>query len=235
LPDIYACYERSQGHGTPAWRRAFHNVHGTRPCPRITFIGVWDTVGALGAPGFLGQLFNRNKYRYHQVCLNRNIQNAYQALAIDERRKPFAPNLWERPSGWGGALEQAWFPGVHSDVGGSLPRGGLANEALHWMVEKAQGLGLEFDDRFLAYYRPCFNSILHNSMTVGYRLLGQHLRTIGSRAAGDERLHQATLDRFQLRECAYAPSNLQAYLANAGTVQTWNTTRIARGAPCPDE
>ena len=68
----------------------------------------------------------------------RPIQNAFHALAIDERRKPFAPDIWEKPAGWAGQLEQAWFAGVHSNVGGSYAPDGLANEALHWIVEKAE-------------------------------------------------------------------------------------------------
>src|SRR5207253_7515445 len=115
------------------------------PCPPIRFIGVWDTVGALGAPGLLGQVFNSKKYLYHEVGLNPTIQNARQALAIDERRRPFAPNLWVRPANWGGHLAQAWFPGVHSNVGGGYTPDGLANEALHWIVEEAERLGLETD------------------------------------------------------------------------------------------
>ena len=86
VPEIYACYESSKGSGSPEWTEAFHNVHGTRPCPPIRFIGVWDTVGALGAPGLLGQVLNKKKYQYHDVGLNPAIQNAAQALAIDERR-----------------------------------------------------------------------------------------------------------------------------------------------------
>src|SRR5437879_4942411 len=64
VPEIYGCYEDNKGPGSPEWTRAFHNIQGTRPCPPITFVGVWDTVGALGAPGFFGQIFNRNKYKY---------------------------------------------------------------------------------------------------------------------------------------------------------------------------
>jgi uncharacterized protein (DUF2235 family) len=118
VPDLYACYESGQGSGTDAWTKAFQNVRNPRPCPPIKFIGVWDTVGALGAPGFLGQYLNNDKYKYHDVELNPNIQNAYHALAIDERRSPFTPNLWSRPPGWTGTLQQAWFAGVHCNVGG---------------------------------------------------------------------------------------------------------------------
>ena len=61
--------------------RHFTTSRTTHPCPPIRFIGVWDTVGALGAPGFLGQILNKDKYRYHDIELNPNIENAYQALA----------------------------------------------------------------------------------------------------------------------------------------------------------
>lgn len=232
IPEIYACYESSQGPGSAAWTRAFHNVQGTRPCPPIKFVGVWDTVGALGAPGFLGQLFNRRKYQYHAIGLNAHIQNAYHALAIDERRKPFAPAIWKRWEGWAGTLEQAWFPGVHSNVGGGYSPDGLANEALHWMVEKAEGLGLEFDKSFLAHYRPCFNSVLQDSMSTMYKLLGPYVRPIGRQLEDGESVHQSAFDRVSLPACDYAPGNLAAYLNSVQTARISNTAGVPRGTPC---
>src|SRR5262249_43207111 len=101
VPDLHDCYENNQGPGTDAWTKAFQNVRSPHACPPIKFMGVWDTVGALGAPGFLG-LLNKSKYKYHDVELNSYIENAYQALAIDERRSPFTPNLWTRPQNWKG-------------------------------------------------------------------------------------------------------------------------------------
>jgi hypothetical protein len=209
-------------------------VQGTRECPPILFVGVWDTVGALGAPGFLGRLFNRNKYRYHDIGLNSHILHAYHALAIDERRTPFAPDLWTRPDGWSGTLEQAWFAGAHSNVGGGQTPDGLANEALHWLVEKAEALGLEFDASFLSKYTPCFNSTLHDSMNGKYRLLGTHVRTIGRLASGGEVVHQSAIDRLKDPACAYAPQNLKTFLDSAAAAAARsNTARIARGSPCP--
>jgi uncharacterized protein (DUF2235 family) len=232
IPEIYACYESSAGPDSPAWARAFHNVQGTRPCPPIKFIGVWDTVGALGAPGFLGQLFNPRKYQYHEIGLNSHIQNAYHALAIDERRKPFAPDLWKRANGWVGNLEQVWFAGVHTNVGGSCTPDGLANEAMHWLVEKAEALGLEFDNEFLAHYLPCFNSVLHDSMTMMYKAMGAHVRAIGRRPGDGEAVHQSAIDRLNLAVCAYAPRNLTAYLDSVPEASVCTTRRIARGIPC---
>jgi uncharacterized protein (DUF2235 family) len=231
IPEIYGCYQNRNEPGSPEWQSAFRLVKNIRACPPIKFVGVWDTVGALGAPGLLGQILNKNKYQYHDVGLNPWIRNAYQALAIDERRKPFAPDIWKRPEGWTGTLEQAWFAGVHSNVGGGCAPDGLANEALHWIVEKAEGLGLQFDNAFLAYYLPCFNSVLQDSMSAMYKLFGPHVRSIGDQSSG-EAVHQSAIDRMNLPSCAYSPENLRAYLATAGPMKPYRTSRIDTGAPC---
>lgn len=230
-PELYGLYESSTPRGSAAWQHAFRKVEDRRPCPPIRFVGVWDTVGALGAPGALGQIFNRNKYKYHDIGLHDQIENAGHALAIDEQRKPFAPSLYTRPAGWKGKLEQAWFPGYHSNVGGSCHPDGMANEALHWIVGQAEALGLEFDAPFLANYWPCFNAQLHDSMTLLYKVMGRNVRPIGRQAADGEAIHQATLDRRNFPECAYDPENLRD--GAAGALPTVDTKRIARGKPCP--
>jgi uncharacterized protein (DUF2235 family) len=230
-PEIYDLYQSSTPSDSVEWKHAFRNINGTRPRPPISFIGVWDTVGALGAPGLFGQILNRNKYKYHDIGLNPMIQNAYHALAIDERRKPFAPSLWTRPAGWDGTLEQVWFAGVHSNVGGSYHPDGLANEALHWVIEKAENIGLEFDKSFLQYYRPCFNSVLNDSMTVIYKVMGPHVRPIGQQLADGEAIHQSVIDRKNFTACNYDPQNLQEYLGKVNP-RILNTVRIGRGKPC---
>lgn len=247
LPEIYSCYELNHGPGTPQWEHAFRRVKERQPCPPIKFIGVWDTVGALGAPGFIGKVASTlkkgNKYAYHDVGLHPAIQNAYHAMAIDERRSPFKPTLWERPAGWNGHLEQAWFPGVHSNVGGGYSPDGLANEALHWIVEKAEALGLEFDASYLAPFRPCFNAFRHESMSAKYRVFGEYRRPIGANLAHGEMVHQSALDRRnyfnglphpdeQAGETKYTPGNLELFLAASTQVPVAQTMRIARGVPC---
>jgi uncharacterized protein (DUF2235 family) len=233
VPELYSCYENNETPGTPRWQKAYHNIKDALPCPPIRFIGVWDTVGALGAPGFLGQLFNKKKYQYHDIGLHAAIQNAFQALALDERRKPFRPDVWVRPAGWTGRLQQAWFAGVHSNVGGGYAPDGLANEALHWMVERAEQLGLEFDSAYLKHYTPCFNSVLRDSMSTAYKLMGAVLRPIDADAARGEVIHQSAFDRMALAECRYTPKNLADYRATVPAPEVVNTARIARGTPCP--
>jgi len=230
VPDLYACYEANKGPGTEEWTRAFRRIQDARPCPPIRFIGVWDTVGALGAPGFLGQVFNKNKYQYHDVGLNAAVQHAYHALAVDERRKPFAPNLWTRPLDWTGVLEQAWFPGVHSNVGGGYAPDGLANQALHWIVEKAEALGLECDAAYLKHFKPCFNSVLHDSMSLMYRAMGPHVRPLGLFGAHGEAVHQSAVDRLQ-QVAGYRPRNLEEYVSRADARHA-RTAGVPAGVPC---
>ena len=231
VPEIYGCYESQHGKDSKEWAHAFRKVKDALPAPPIRMVGVWDTVGALGAPGFIGQVFNGNKYQYHDISLVPQIQNAYHAMAIDERRKAFKVNPWEKPAGWNGVLEQAWFAGVHSNVGGSYNPDGLANEALHWIVEKAEGLGLQFDSDYLAWFRPCFNANLNDSRTVAYKAMGAVQRPVGQYRAHGECLHRSVLDRLAHAPSNYRPPNLPAP-DGPQALPVVDTRRIARGTPC---
>ena len=75
-----------------------------------------------------------------------NVMNARHALALHELRNPFNPMLWSDGNGHSG-LRQVWFPGAHADVGGGylLHESGLANNALRWMAEEAQAIGLQIE------------------------------------------------------------------------------------------
>ena len=131
----------------------------------------------------------------------------------------------------GQVLEQTWFAGVHSNIGGGYAPDGLANEALHWIVEKAEGLGLAFDKSFLLHYRPCFNSAMRESMTLMYKVMGTHLRPLGEHAADGECGHKSAVDRLNLPAYGYDPDNLRAHIA-LGASHIVDTTRVPRGAPC---
>jgi hypothetical protein len=89
-------------------------------------------------------------YGFLDTSLSPNVQNAYHALAIDEKRCEFPPTLWTSAPAPGQTLEQVWFCGVHSDVGGGEPGNGegstaLSDITLSWMIDKASALGLQFD------------------------------------------------------------------------------------------
>ena len=113
--------------------------------PRIHFIGVWDTVGALGVPGT--NLFKR-KYDWHDTELSSIVDHAYQAVALDEHRSAYNVSLWTSKDGkqktGNRNVEQRWFIGAHANVGGGYGAGDtLADIPLSWMLTKAQQAGLK--------------------------------------------------------------------------------------------
>ena len=113
----------------------------------ITMVGVWDTVGSLGIPSAIGAV-DPILYGFLDTGLNPAVRNAYQALAIDEKRPEFPPTLWTSAPAEGQTMEQVWFCGVHSDVGGGEPDDfpgttALSDIALGWMMSKASAHGLQ--------------------------------------------------------------------------------------------
>ncbi|CAD0021957.1 unnamed protein product, partial [Aureobasidium pullulans] len=111
----------------------------------IRAIGCWDTVGALGIPinpvlqKHLGLPSFLHEYKWLDTRLSDNIENAFQALALDEHRAPFSPAVWEKPTGNHTFLRQTWFPGAHSNVGGSYDDTSTADISLAWMMDQLSG------------------------------------------------------------------------------------------------
>lgn len=135
---------------------------------RVHFIGVWDTVGALGFPAW-GWSFNlRYLFRngFHSLSPNRITDQVCHALAMDEIRTSFLPTLWELPEAPAEPrpqVEQAWFRGVHSDVGGGYPDRGLADITLGWMMDRAGARGLALRDGARAALQPRPEARIHTS------------------------------------------------------------------------
>ena len=144
----------------------------------IKYLGVWDTVGALGVPAhWLTAKFFNQKYQFHDQHLSSMVKSARHAVAIDEHRKTFPPALWSEKLGvmnrmalgvesdvaldprsrddW--AYRQEWFPGDHGSVGGGGDRLGLSSFACDWIAEGAQRVGLEMDPRVLDAIRNTRN------------------------------------------------------------------------------
>jgi uncharacterized protein (DUF2235 family) len=162
VDEAYALY-RNDLHPNDPQMVAFRAAHSREVL--IRFIGVWDTVGALGIPGVDAWFpFARGQYAFHDTDLSKIVQYAYQALALDEHRAAFTPTKWTRPAHTLGPdesatdwkpeqteVEQRWFIGAHADVGGGEAADGaghrpdaLPDIALAWLQAKASGAGLAF-------------------------------------------------------------------------------------------
>ena len=193
---------------------------------RIKFIGVWDTVGALGIPNLPTPAALRSRWLFHDVTLSTWVDNAFHALALDERRKPFEPTLWDQADDAPATqvLEQVWFAGVHSNVGGGYRDAGLSDIALLWMMNKAKHCGLAFDDQFVVKtLKPCPTGALRDSTAWFYKALGDGTRTIPEiRLRNDGkpmRTHESVATTAKERvdkDPTYHPPNLTAYLARGG-------------------
>ena len=166
-----------------------------RPCP-IHFIGVWDTVESL--------VMNAGK-RFHDATLNPEVKFGCHAVSIDERRKDFLPCLWdESHASEGQRLEQVWFPGVHSNVGGWYDERGLSNGALQWMIRKAMDCGMQVDEERLAQYVPNPHDKMHNSYSGFWRIRGSRTRKIPEGAL----IHRSAVERRDNPGNRYHPRNL---------------------------
>lgn len=129
----------------------------------INFLGVWDTVGALGIPDDLEllNLFDRGEnWGFHDTELGSHIKHARHAMAIDEWRACFTVTRWHNADSHADARE-VWFPGTHSDVGGGYVETGLSNIALEWMMKESGKCGLEFRPGLKINVDPC--GVIHNS------------------------------------------------------------------------
>jgi len=169
----------------------------SRRCP-VHFIGVWDTVSSL--------VMNAGK-RWHSGALNPDVKHGYHALSIDEKRKDFPPCLWlDDPANLarGQTIEQVWFAGVHSDVGGWYDERGLANISLHWMLEQAKARGLKIDQATLDARAADPHDEIHNSRKGIWKLRGTHVRQIPPGA----KVHRSVFDRKRRRSNNYRPKNL---------------------------
>ena len=162
---------------------------------KIKLLGVWDTVGALGAPygEILGYLVDKVfKCSFHDLELSESVDSAYHAMAADERRWPFRPtpieltayheerNRANRAEFGFSLYEQKWFPGVHSNVGGGYDRLGLSDCALEWMAECAKKNGLNVKALDQVQFAPgrAFDRNLTQPIEKSQKLYYQALTTL---------------------------------------------------------
>jgi uncharacterized protein (DUF2235 family) len=213
VPKAYGIYRSRHPRYQPREVEAtlFRKTFAVEETTRIKFIGVWDTVGALGNPLIL-KGFGNKKNQFHDTDLSSRINNAFHALAIDEKRKNFVATLWhQQPHSVGQVLEQVWFPGVHSDVGGGIPESGLSDIALQWMLTKAQSCNLNFDSFGI---NPDPRAAMHESYKGFYTLQPKLFRPMDKvdpkEGNTNESVHPAVVERYK-NDTTYRPENLVDY------------------------
>jgi uncharacterized protein (DUF2235 family) len=115
----------------------------------VRFLGLWDAVASFGLPG------NRVNIG-HKLTLPDNVEYCFHAMSLDERRGNFPLTRVALVKGGkpvAGRLEEVWFRGVHSDVGGGNENPGLNWISLDWMFANAHRCGLDIDQAAVARSR----------------------------------------------------------------------------------
>jgi len=165
----------------------------------IYFLGVWDTVPALGLSG-RAQFFTAPFTEHHQTELPTNVTHARHALPLHELRSRFAPLLWSGTSRAGQTLQQVWFPGAHSDVGGGYPQTEheWSDRALDWMAAEAAAKGLRL--KGLARPNRVPTAAIHNSITG---LFATATPTVRSALVNCAALPAATSSTFAIHAAAF--------------------------------
>lgn len=200
--------------------------------PGVDLLGVWDTVGSLGIPGNLLGRIGRRRHEFHDVTLGRKTKRAYQALAIDEHRRSFLPAVWDTSeTGPDQDVDQVWFVGAHSNVGGGYPDSVLSDQTFLWMVGKARPL-LDFDEDYLTRRVRVLEDqkvggVVINSRKGIWAALGKTLRPIGRDPS--ESVHPSAMARRGYKDAfekgsepfspyPYRSENLEAYLKSRGMI-----------------
>jgi len=200
----------------------------------IHFIGVWDTVCAVGLP-FRKTANWINKYIYHYTFsdqkLAKSIKYAFHALSIDDQRKSFHPYLMdESEKGADQTIEQVWFAGVHANIGGGYPKQGMSLVPLYWMLNKAQLIdekgdvqGIRFNLDKLVSYREGQN--VHDKMydsragfSFFYRYSPRDIHQLCLDNHVKPLIHSSVCERIYYGTEGYAPGNLPKNFS----VQAWD-------------
>ena len=189
----------------------FRKTFAVENITKIKFIGVWDTVGELGNPLFLNGIVSKRN-QFHDYDLSSHVNYAFQALAIDEKRKSFQDALWyQQADSKNQILEQVWFAGAHSDVGGGYLEHELSDVPLKWLLEKAQKYQLSFGT-----VEMNLNPIgkMHKSYKSFYMVFRKWSRKIGvvdsENGKTYETIHPSVLERYN-NDKTYRPKNLVDY------------------------
>jgi uncharacterized protein (DUF2235 family) len=255
-----ACGERARSH--PQDRHMACGETRSEKGPRIKpprpvevkFLGVYETVISLGprlkTEGDVATVVPQFAFLGGKTP-PAIVKTARQALAIDERRWDFRPQVWEGPAGASQSMEQVWFPGVHSNVGGGYSDDGLADAALQWMTAEAMAAGLDWDCTYLGHYRPYACGDRPDTDTgflhVAELFRGKAGKGVRQLPAG-AKLHDSVA-WLLLNDPSYRPQNLLQHLAQddkqidqfsdprlrsgvRAIVEEWKTGKARKPPPC---
>ena len=199
IKQAYKIYKTRNRNKRDRKAEAFVERHHTM-WSRIKFLGVWDTVAALGVPiksiDIVVDKIPLFRHRYQDLRLSTSVEHAYHALAIDDQRLTFHPTLWDKELEEHQTMKQVWFCGMHTDVGGGYAEHGLSDISLEWMIQMAVDHGLRIYPRHEQEIAPKPDGTMHNSRgSTLTRLYRRKVRSWNTATHGKPVLHESVLKR----------------------------------------
>jgi uncharacterized protein (DUF2235 family) len=207
VPVAYGIYRTRDDNADSFTAKIFRSAFSREA--NFKFLGVWDTVGALGIPLDLLKDVNMKFYEFHDTKLSSIVENAYHAVAIDEHRQDYTATLWNPESAPPQKMEQRWFVGAHCDVGGGYDDRRLSDTTLRWMQDKASTLGLALDavqvgaKNHLGEFTDSYAEFLGG---IYARKNPRHYRAIGATRFGNETIDESVRRRRD-EDRDYEPQN----------------------------
>ena len=215
INEAYKLYKNPNEKPDGAVSQEFRSKFSVNQKIPVHFVGVWDTVGALGLPKSIFG-FIQDKHLFYDNKIGSIIKTARHALSIDELREDFEPTIWQQDYEKKVDLKQVWFAGVHADIGGSYPpdENGLklSDIPMMWMKKEAELQSLQFQPHIEnVQINPLAKQ--HNEYRRIFKLLGKLSRKI----LPETPIHISVKERFEKNQ-DYRPENLVEFVNKYG----WN-------------
>jgi uncharacterized protein (DUF2235 family) len=229
IKQAYKIYKISDNEKRKARAKEFisrHHNHWTK----IKFLGVWDTVDALGLPfRKLNTLFDwipLFRHKFHNLLLSESVEHARQALAIDDERLIFHPKVWETEIKEYQTMKQVWFCGMHTDVGGGYKEQELSDIPLIWMVDEAKNAGLKIYPKHQVRVHPDADGFIHDSRKGFWgSIYVRKERHWNSKTHGKPVVHESVLLRKLNKQNSASPPYSPWILKSAYDVEPWHELR----------
>ncbi|WP_025898331.1 DUF2235 domain-containing protein [Sneathiella glossodoripedis] len=223
IPEAYALYRKrtKDSHPDEARAKNFRQQYAVADKIPVEFVGAWDTVGALGVPVPFWGTLGKKEFLFHDTSPSGIIKHLRHAISIDEDREDFQVTPFKLKSGSTVDLKEVWFPGVHSDVGGSYDVHGLSDAACKWMMDEAQGFGLEFEPHVQTWLSPDFASKMHEERKGIYRVRDKVARKITGA------VHRSAKERWDADISGYKKRSAALNELLAAHGNNWDAIEIA--------
>lgn len=180
---------------------------------KIKMLACWDTVGSLGIPDLIpwlqiSKIWNK-RYEFFDATLSPIVENAFHAVAIDEKHKCFPSTPMEKNNkNCHQVVKEVFFAGEHGCIGGGTEKyQGLSDYSLEWIKKEAAKLGLRFDSnskdndfKVIQDHTTPFDNSVRGILALG----GEEWRAI---THSQIFIHSSVIKR--LKDCPdYRPQNL---------------------------